>query len=121
MSRHKKRQKQKWSDRLLYRFDKWFSSGAGVWQTLVACIVIVVVEIVWPSLDPHWFWLLVFLTVYSAVTQPALAQSGAATAAEIRKLALEIKKIAEAQKQELEEDGEILEDVRHILKDVHGK
>ena len=111
----------KWGDKLLVRFDRWFSSGAGVWQTLVVCLAICVVEVFWPSLDPHYFYLLAILTVYSAITQPALAQSGAATAEEIRKIALDIKRIAEQQSIELEEEGEVLDDVRQILKEVHGK
>jgi cobalamin biosynthesis protein CobD/CbiB len=108
-------------DRLLYRFDKWFSSGAGVWQTLFVCLIVCVVEISWPDLDPHFFWLLMILTVYSAITQPALAQSGAATANELRKITLELKKIVEQQVVELEEEGEILDDVKQMLERMNDE
>ena len=110
---------RKWThevgDKLLVRFDGWFSSGAGVWQTLFVCLIVCVVEIAWPDLDPHFFWLLMILTVYSAITQPALAQSGAANNEELRKISLDIKQIAEQLSIELEEEGEILDDVREIL------
>jgi len=111
----------KWGDKLLVRFDRWFTSGAGVWQTLFVCIAICIVELAWPNLDPHYFYLLAILTIYSAITQPALAQAGAVTAEEIRSIALDIKRIAENQAIELEEEAEVLDDVRTILKDVHGK
>jgi hypothetical protein len=98
----------KWGDRLLARFDAWFTSGAGVWQTLFVCAAIVAVELIWPNLDPHWFWLLVFLTVYSAVTQPALAQAGASTIAKIEEF-------ERRQAEEMAETAEILADVKKML------
>ena len=107
---------KRWGQVLLARFDKWFTSGAGVWQTLAVCMAIVFVEIVWPSLDPHYFYLLAILTVYSAITQPALAQAGAVTSEEIRKIALDLKAIIESQAIELREEGEVLDDVRDLLK-----
>ena len=116
-----KRYTAKQGAKALTRFDAWFTSGRCVWQTLGVCVVIVIVEVAWPSLDPHWFWLLVLLTVYSAVTQPALAQATAVQSKELQVLIAEIKKLAETQAVELEEEGEILDDVRTILKDVHGK
>lgn len=54
-------------------FARWFASRAGVLQTTATCVVLVVLEYVFPSVDPHGFWLLFYLTVYSAVTQPVLA------------------------------------------------
>ena len=63
--------------RLLDRFARWFSSGPGVWQTAVVTLAVVVVELADRNLDPHAFILMAVLTVYSAVTQPALAYSGA--------------------------------------------
>ena len=61
---------------ILDRFAKWFASGPGVWQTAVVTLAVVVVELCDRSLDPHAFILMAVLTVYSAVTQPALAYSG---------------------------------------------
>lgn len=66
--------------RLLDRFAAWFASGPGVWQTAVVTLGLVICEAVDRSFDPHGFWLLYALTVYSAVTQPALAYSGAVQA-----------------------------------------
>jgi type VI protein secretion system component VasK len=82
-----------------------------VWQTLGVCVLIVIVEIAWPTLDPHWFWLLVLLTVYSAITQPALAQ---ATSVQTEQLRL----IEERQNKELKELNELLTDVHEILREL---
>lgn len=60
-------------ERLLGAFNGWFASAAGVLQTLLLVVGVVVWESVSPHADPHGFWLLYWLTVYSAVTQPALA------------------------------------------------
>lgn len=62
--------------RALNWFGDWFASDAGTVQTLAVCLAIVMTEFTFPALDPHGFWLLYALTVYSAVTQPALARSG---------------------------------------------
>lgn len=59
--------------RALERFAKWFASPGGVLQTAVVTAVIIAVENIWHGLDPHGFWLLYWLTAYSAVTQPVLA------------------------------------------------
>lgn len=64
----------------LRAFDRWFASSGGVWQTLAVCLAVVVVEFCDPRLDPHAFLLMAILTVYSAVTQPALAHTGAEAA-----------------------------------------
>jgi hypothetical protein len=64
------------SERLLSAFAVWFASRAGVWQTLFATSAIVIGERLFPHVDPNGFWLLYVLTVYSAVTQPALAYTG---------------------------------------------
>ena len=60
-------------ERSLSTFNRWFASAAGVLQTFVLVIIVVVYERVFPHADEHGFWLLYWLTVYSAVTQPALA------------------------------------------------
>lgn len=65
-----------WSIAALDLFNSWFTSDAGVWHTAVITLGIVGVEIGFPNLDPHGFWLLYWLTVYSALTQPALARAG---------------------------------------------
>jgi len=59
--------------RLLERFAKWFASPAGVWQTAIVTAAVIAAENIWHSMDPHGFWLLYWLTAYSAVTQPVLA------------------------------------------------
>lgn len=62
--------------RILDAFNSWFVSDQGVWHTFLVTITIVVCEEMFSNLDPHGFWLLYWLTVYSAVTQPALARAG---------------------------------------------
>lgn len=58
---------------MLIQFGKWFVSSRGVWQTLFLVGTVCLIEQIYPGADPHGFWLLYWLTVYSAVTQPALA------------------------------------------------
>lgn len=60
---------------MLARFARWFASAAGVWQTLGLVVAVVVLELLHAVRDDHGFWLLYWLTVYSAVTQPLLAFS----------------------------------------------
>lgn len=60
-------------ERWLGKFADWFASVAGIIQTSVFVAVVLVVEWFRPSLDPHGFWLLFWLTVYSGITQPVLA------------------------------------------------
>ncbi len=74
-------------NRSLILFSEWFQSAAGVWQTALVVGFIVIIEGVFPHLDPNGFWLLYWLTVYSAVTQPALAYINGISATESKKLA----------------------------------
>lgn len=62
--------------RALDAFNDWFGSDAGTMQTLIVCLVVVAIEIADPRLDPKMLVLMAVLTIYSAVTQPALARSG---------------------------------------------
>lgn len=71
---------------VLDRFARWFSSGPGVWQTAVVTLAVVAVELSDRSLDPHAFVLMAVLTVYSAITQPALAYSGAIQARQMEEM-----------------------------------
>lgn len=65
--------KQSKSNALLDRFAKWFSSAAGVWQTLGAVLGWVCLEYGGVVHDSNMFQLMAWLTIYSAVTQPVLA------------------------------------------------
>lgn len=103
-----------WQERALISFDNWFTSPECVWQTLFVCVIICIIEVVWPNLDPHYFYLLAILTLYSAVTQPALAQSSAATTRQLQTIIERQAKIIEMMHEELEETNEILEDVRDL-------
>lgn len=59
-------------------FNRWFTSRGGVFQTFLICVLLVFLEAFHVLPDPNGFWLLYYLTVYSAITQPALAASAAA-------------------------------------------
>ena len=107
-----------WQDKALAWFDAWFTSPECVWQTLFACIVICVVEVAFPSLDPHYFYLLAILTLYSAITQPALAQASAATTKQLQTIIERQAGIIEMMHQELAETNEILDDVRELTMDT---
>lgn len=100
-------------DRMMARFSRWFASTAGTWQTLVAVLAWVIVEQINPHLDPHGFVLLYVLTVYSGVTQPALAY-GAAQAA------LEASRSADAQEQLLRNQVDTMRAVQAILLRLEG-
>lgn len=90
------------SDRLLAAFDRWFSSAAGVYQTLVAVVAVVGFERVFPHLDPSMFALMAWLTIYSAVTQPALAHTAATSARRLEQIA---ERIATLEAQQLEQQA----------------
>ena len=60
-------------DRALNRFAVWFASAGGVWQTLLAVMAIVLFEYFYPDVDPSGILLMFWLTIYSGITQPALA------------------------------------------------
>lgn len=66
----------RFESRALSRFTHWFDSQGGVYQTFFITMGIVVFEAMFPRIDTHGFYLLYWLTVYSAITQPALAHSG---------------------------------------------
>ena len=75
---------------MLAAFDRWFASTAGVYQTLLLVLAAVIAEQIWPQLDPSSILLLYWLTVYSAVTQPALAHTGKASADRLQALEQDI-------------------------------
>lgn len=60
-------------DRAIGAFASWFSTPSSVWQTTAVVMAWVIVEASDGRLDPHGFVLLYVLTIYSAITQPALA------------------------------------------------
>ena len=63
------------ADKILDRFTTWFCSKGGVWQTTLLTLAMVAAEVSDRRFDPHAFYLMALLTVYSAITQPALAYS----------------------------------------------
>lgn len=65
------------ADAGLIRFTEWFQSSGGVWQTFMVVLAVTVLELSKPSIDPHAFILMAVLTVYSGITQPALAYGNA--------------------------------------------
>ncbi len=78
---------------MLGRFTEWFSSAAGVWQTAVFCLTWVILERVFPGVDPNGFALLYVMTVYSAATQPALAYANRQDTAQMDALLEKIEKL----------------------------
>lgn len=80
-------------EKLLGWFNNWFCSSGGVWQTLLVTVAIVGLEASHVLNDTHGFWLLYWLTVYSAITQPALAHSGAVNEKRLEDLLTRVKKL----------------------------
>lgn len=99
--------------RLIDAFSRWFSSSVSVWQTTAVVLLWVGVEVAQPQLDPHGFLVLYVLTVYSAVTQPALAyaanQSTAAAQTTMR-----------AQEQLLRNSIDTMEAVLEVLRQLRA-
>lgn len=79
----------------LDRFATWFSSGPGVYQTALVTLAVVVLEVADRGLDPHAFILMAVLTVYSAVTQPALAYSGSVQARRMEQMIAHLEALLE--------------------------
>lgn len=54
-------------------FVDWFGSVPGFKQQMLFMLGWVVIAIVYPSIDPNMMHLMVFLTIYSGITQPMIA------------------------------------------------
>ena len=93
------------TSRVLDWFNGWFASGAGVWQTFGISVLVTVVELVFPHLDPNGFRWLYLCTVWSFFTQNALAYSSNRDAAQV----------VDALKQILVEVGRIEDDEIQVL------
>jgi phage-related minor tail protein len=94
--------------RILARFTEWFGSGGGVWQTTIFTLAIVAFELIDTKADPHGLILMGALTVYSAITQPALAFSGAQS----NKM---LHEVLTNQGNMLANQADILERIHHML------
>ena len=103
---------ERWNQRVLVAFDHWFSSSKGVYQTLLITVAIIVAEKIWPHSDPNGFLLLYWLTVYSAVTQPALAHSN-------REQAEKLAEIEQNHAQTLSKLEKLEGDHYQLLSEVH--
>lgn len=90
---------------MLARFGRWFASSAGVWQTAVLVTVWWLAEFFGLLHDPQHLQLCVWLTIYSAVTQPVLAWVNKQDSAQGNLLLREIRSIAAAI--ETKEDSEL--------------
>ena len=104
---------------LLERFAAWFCSGPGVWQTTFITLAVVVVELADRSLDPHAFVLMAVLTVYSAITQPALAYSGAQQGRRTDELLARLDAVEEATAHAVQALAGMVDQVKR-LDEVHG-
>jgi hypothetical protein len=58
---------------MLAHFGRWFASSGGVWQTAVIVMAWWLAEFAGLIHDPQHLQLCVWLTIYSAITQPVLA------------------------------------------------
>jgi hypothetical protein len=101
------------ADRVLLAFNQWFGSRPGVWQTLLVVGAFVVLERLFPRVDPSMFALMVWLTIYSAVTQPALALAGRLSSERLERL---IALVAGMQR-----DNAVLLAAVHALAEKHAR
>ena len=95
-------------DRMMRRFNRWFSSAAGTVQVTVVVAAWVVIEQIYPQLDPHGFLVLYVLTVWSGITQNALAYGSA-------QAAMEATRSADSNEQMLRNSVDIMRAVQAIL------
>ncbi len=103
------------------RFSRWFSSPAGVVETFVVTIVIVIIEHIWPRLDPNGFLLLYWLTVYSGVTQQPLAYAARIAADESSATQAQIHKLQESHAQMLRNQTDMMRAIIAIAERIeHG-
>jgi hypothetical protein len=106
---------------MLRRFATWFSSAAGVWQTVAVCMGWVAFERIFRHADPSGFVLLYVMTVYSAVTQPVLAyanrQDTEATDLVLKKLQDVLDQLA-TMEATIAEDVEDIEEALSLEKEV---
>jgi hypothetical protein len=98
---------------VLLAFNQWFGSRPGVWQTLLVVGTFVVLERLFPRIDPSMFALMAWLTIYSAVTQPALALAGRLSAERLERL---IELVAGMQR-----DNAVLRAAVHALTEKHAR
>jgi hypothetical protein len=112
---------KKWSDAALAWFEDWFTSGPGVWQTFGVTVGVVLVEFFFPKLDANGFLLLYWLTVYSAITQPALAYSGARSSKKMDDMLQRIAAIEAAQSATVSEDYQVDMRTLELLKRLAQK
>jgi hypothetical protein len=112
---------KKLSDAALAWFEDWFTSGPGVWQTFGATIAVVLVEFFFPKLDPSGFLLLYWLTVYSAITQPALAYSGARSSRQMEQMLQKIAALEAAQSATVSEDYQVDARTLELVKKLADK
>lgn len=85
----------KYLTKTLDKFNDWFCSDAGTVQTFLICDAVVLLEVLYPRIDPHAFLLMAVLTVYSAITQPALARAGRVASTSQEKILGHIERIVE--------------------------
>jgi hypothetical protein len=104
----------------LDRFNDWFVSDGGVWQTLLLCVAVVVVEQFYPRLDPDHFIVLYVLTVYSGITQPALARAGRVSGERQERMIAKMEELEEQNTVLLQELCSMREDQRRTMEKVTG-
>ena len=81
-------------DKYMRRFSDWFASPAGVLETFIVTIGVVIIEHIFPRLDPNGFLLLYWLTVYSGVTQNILAYASNVSADKSETVLMSIQQLA---------------------------
>lgn len=109
-----------WHGRLLASFTEWFGSGPGVWQTAVLTVGVVVADFIAVQFfhrqpDPHLFYIMAVLTIYSAITQPALAHAGAVAQKLLMKILGVIHELLTDTREMMRAQRELLEQQRITL------
>jgi len=102
-------------DQALNRFAVWFASAGGVWQTLLVVLTVVVFEFFYPRLDPNGFLLMFWLTIYSGVTQPALAYVSNRSAMGVDMVLQHLEGMVESEQKMTLEELQVIKRIAHRL------
>lgn len=93
-------------------FASWFSSEKGVVQTFVVIFAWVIIEQIFPHLDPSGFILMYVLTVWSGVTQNVLGYASNISAEEAKKSQVLLVQL-------VKNNIEMMEAMSHIMTHLH--
>lgn len=105
-------------DRFIGVFSDWFGSIVGFKQQTMFMMGWTLIAIVFPVVDPNMLHLMVFLTIYSGITQPVLALGNTKTAELMMTLLRNNVHQMEAMKKIIEHQNEMIQRQQCVLEEI---